>query len=84
MQKEQYELITKQELTKDRLERAEKLTYLLEDEGKRWAITVKELEIELTNLVGDVFLSAACISYCGPFTGIFRQQLQTDWHEKSY
>ena len=83
MQKEQYELITKQELTKDRLERAEKLTYLLEDEGKRWAITVKELEIELTNLVGDVFLSAACISYCGPFTGIFRQQLQTDWHEKA-
>jgi hypothetical protein len=31
------------ELTKARLERAEKLTYLLKDEGERWVVSVADL-----------------------------------------
>ena len=53
------------ELTKARLERAEKLTHLLKDEGERWVVSVADLQVEVKNLTGDVFLSAACISYCG-------------------
>ena len=30
-------------------------------------------------LVGDVFLSAACISYMGAFTGAYRQKLVGSW-----
>lgn len=60
------------ELTKARLIRAEKLTTLLKDEGERWVVSVADLNVEVKNLTGDVFISAACISYCGPFTGVYR------------
>ena len=33
-------------------------------------------------LVGDVFLSAACIAYYGAFPGDFRQELLSGWVEK--
>ena len=52
--------------------RAEKLVVLLADEGVRWKETVATLEVEIENLVGDVFLSCACISYFGGFTGGYR------------
>ena len=67
------------EQTKKRLQRAEALTSLLADEGKRWIETVKDLEIEIVNLIGDVFISSAQISYCGPFTGQFRNILVQKW-----
>ena len=70
------------ELTKARLERAEKLTKLLGDEGKRWLESVGILNIEIVNLVGDCFLSSGIINYCGPFTGPFRITLLNDWYNK--
>jgi hypothetical protein len=33
-------------------------------------------------LVGDVFISAACIAYLGPFTGAFRADLIRTWIAK--
>lgn len=52
-----------------RMTRAEKLVVLLKDEGIRWKETVAVLEDEINKLIGDVFLSCACISYFGGFTG---------------
>lgn len=26
-------------------------------------------------LIGDIYISASCIAYYGPFTGIYRQEL---------
>ena len=40
------------------------------EEGIRWKETVEIIEKEKVNIIGDVFLSTAIISYCGPFTGI--------------
>lgn len=73
------ELSNNIELTKARLDRSEKLTLLLAEEGKRWVQSIKTLEVDLENVVGDVFLSAGCMSYNGPFTGQFRQELLTKW-----
>ena len=67
------------ELTEARLIRAQKLITLTADESKRWAETVQSLDKEIENLIGDVFLSAAAISYNGPFTGIYRADLMTKW-----
>ena len=65
-----------------RMGRAEKLVVLLKDEGIRWKETVAILEDEINKLIGDVFLSCACISYFGGFTGIYRNELTTKWcHE---
>jgi hypothetical protein len=62
----------KVDLTRKRLERAGKLTSGLADEGVRWQATADQLQTQTELLVGDVFLSAACIAYYGAFTGSYR------------
>jgi dynein heavy chain len=55
------------------LQRAEKLVVGLADESKRWAGTVKVLEVDLVNLIGNVLLAAGYISYVGTFTAKYRE-----------
>ena len=62
-----------------RMKRAEKLVVLLADEAVRWKETVESLEIEIEQLVGNVFLSCACISYFGAFTGVYRKRMTENW-----
>mmetsp|Transcript_55662 Transcript_55662/g.125197 ORF Transcript_55662/g.125197 Transcript_55662/m.125197 type:complete len:1244 (+) Transcript_55662:3-3734(+) len=66
-------------LTKARLARADILTVGLADEGVRWRGTVEKIRDDIINLTGDVFLSAACISYYGPFTGVYRAEIVENW-----
>lgn len=54
---------------------------LTADESVRWKQTVEVLEGELENLFGDVFLCVAGISYNGPFTGVYRDELIKVWGE---
>ena len=61
--------------------RAEKLVVLLADEGIRWKSTVETITEQIILLVGNVFLSCACISYFGAFTGQYRQKLVKQWVE---
>ena len=51
----------------------------LADEHVRWQETVATLDEKILNLIGDVFISAACISYYGPFTGTYRSEMVSDW-----
>merc|ERR1711871_1790712 len=67
------------QLTGNRLMRAEKLTVGLADEQVRWAESVKTLGASIDNLVGDIFISSACISYYGPFTGVYRDEMVSKW-----
>lgn len=60
------------DLTRLRLDRAGKLISGLADEGVRWQATADQLQSQTELLVGDVFLSAACIAYYGAFTGSYR------------
>jgi len=55
--------------------RANKLVVLLKDEGVRWKETIENIGEEIRMLVGNVFLSCACISYFGPFTGTYRVEM---------
>lgn len=70
------------DLTQLRLVRAEKLTTGLADEHKRWGSNIDILDTKIKKLIGDAFISAACISYYGPFTGVFRNILTSRWLEK--
>ena len=65
-----------------RMGRAEKLVVLLADEGVRWKQTVENISVEIEQLVGNVFLSCACISYTGAFTGVYRQKMVSKWVEQ--
>lgn len=67
--------------SKKRMMRAEKLVILLKDEGVRWKQTVESIAGEIERLIGNVFISCACISYFGGFTGEYREQLVSQWVE---
>lgn len=54
-----------------RLVNASTLMRLLGGEGERWKVTVEELNRDMEKLAGNVFISAASISYMGPFSVLF-------------
>jgi len=78
-QKERLEAEAK--LTEDRLVRAGKLTSGLADEQVRWKESVKTLDAQITKLVGDVLIAAGSVSYLGPFTGAYRDEILAGWVE---
>jgi len=65
----------------NRMIRANKLVVLLKDEGIRWKESVDTIGGDIERLIGNVFLSCACISYFGPFTGTYREVMVADWVE---
>jgi len=73
MQEEKARLEAEMAKCNGRMGRAEKLVVLLADEGIRWKETVGSLQDEIERLVGNIFLSSACISYFGAFTGSYRE-----------
>ncbi|PVD36438.1 hypothetical protein C0Q70_03422 [Pomacea canaliculata] len=68
--------------TAARLKRASKLTTALADEQIRWQESVENFEKMIGNVVGDVFVAAACVAYYGAFTSIYRQELVTAWTQQ--
>lgn len=63
---------------KTKIELARRLVSSLGGETERWATGVKTLREEKYNLVGDVLVASAFLSYVGPFTKTFREQLVKD------
>jgi dynein heavy chain len=56
----------------DQLGLANRLTNGLADENKRWNLNVVTMKEERTTMIGDALISAAFVSYIGPFNYIFR------------
>lgn len=48
----------------------------------RWGEKVEEYEAQIGNVVGDVFIAAACIAYYGAFTSTYREKLVVGWSQK--
>jgi dynein heavy chain len=40
------------------------------------------LEAQSANILGNTFISAACVAYLGAFTRNYRNELISDWIEK--
>ena len=80
---EKQRLIDESQLTRDRLVRANLLTSGLSSEGVRWKASVLQFDAQITALLGDVLLSAACISYFGAFTGTYRVEMVKLWLDKA-
>ncbi|MCJ8749245.1 hypothetical protein PDJAM_G00174240 [Pangasius djambal] len=66
-------------LTKARLSRSGKLTSALADERVRWQESIALFELEINNVIGNVFIGAACVAYYGAFTSHYRQLLIEQW-----
>eukprot|EP01064_Diplonema_japonicum_P034643 TRINITY_DN7253_c0_g4_i1.p1 TRINITY_DN7253_c0_g4~~TRINITY_DN7253_c0_g4_i1.p1 ORF type:complete len:4646 (+),score=1368.52 TRINITY_DN7253_c0_g4_i1:87-14024(+) len=61
--------------TKKRMDAANGLIDALSGERERWTTQSNEFKERVRKLVGDVALSCAFISYCGPFNAEFRHTL---------
>ncbi|XP_073413059.1 dynein axonemal heavy chain 3-like [Dendrobates tinctorius] len=66
-------------MTKLKLNRAEKLINGLGGEKQRWRGVAIQLEDTYQNIVGDMLLSAGIVAYLGPFTAEFRQDILKCW-----
>ncbi|KAJ3395883.1 Dynein heavy chain 1, axonemal [Lobulomyces angularis] len=73
------ELSRKVEECNVKLSRAGKLIFGLGGEKQRWATTVDQLDIKISNIVGDILLAGGAIAYLGPFTAEYRSDLVKDW-----
>ena len=73
------QLLEKMEETTKRLARANKLTTALGDEQIRWTESVAKLNEQIISLVGNSFISSACIAYFGAFTSVYRAKLVERW-----
>jgi dynein heavy chain len=62
----------------DKLDLAQRLVDGLADENTRWKNNVQTFKKEKLSTIGDALLSAAFVSYIGPFTSAFRQELWAD------
>uniref|UniRef100_A0A6Q2Z4C9 Dynein, axonemal, heavy chain 6 n=1 Tax=Esox lucius TaxID=8010 RepID=A0A6Q2Z4C9_ESOLU len=69
-------------LTEARLARAGKLTAALGDEQVRWQESMEMFRQEIGNVVGNVFIAAACVAYYGAFTMHYRQLLVDQWRAR--
>ncbi|XP_064605237.1 dynein axonemal heavy chain 3-like isoform X2 [Liolophura sinensis] len=78
--KEKQNLENNIELTKVKIERAEKLISGLGGERDRWTQNIKELSETFDNVVGDVLLSASVVAYLGPFILSYRQECLREWY----
>jgi dynein heavy chain len=72
-------LSAKIEDSQKKLDRANQLINLLSGEQDRWNKDVINFKKQLENLIGDSLIAAGAISYCGPFTSLYRSKLESDW-----
>lgn len=61
------------------IDRGDKLVNGLQGEKSRWEAQIIELDDQYLKLIGDSILSAAFMSYCGPFPSEYRDELITNW-----
>lgn len=78
-QEDQSRLRAQATVTEARLARATQLLSALADEGKRWQKASTDMHDSMKLLIGDTFISAACVTYFGAFTTSFRQELLNSW-----
>merc|ERR1719326_2809005 len=75
---EKEELTAQAEEMKIKLERAEKLMSGLAGEKGRWEISLGGFDAQQDNLFGDCVVSAAFMSYAGPFGASYRENLVSE------
>ncbi|CAG5135432.1 unnamed protein product, partial [Candidula unifasciata] len=67
------------ELTKVKIDRANKLISGLGGEKDRWTKNVEQFNATYDNIIGDVLLSSGVVAYLGPFILDYRQECIQEW-----
>ena len=62
-----------------RLDNAESLLNALSSENQRWDEGLRKVQASRVNLAGDALMAALFLTYAGPFTRRYRDELVTNW-----
>ena len=62
-----------------KIDTGEKLVSNLSGEKERWEASLRDYDIQFEKLIGDCIISAFIISYYGPFTSEYRDNLMILW-----
>ena len=62
-----------------KIDTGEKLVSNLSGEKERWEASLRDYDIQFEKLIGDCIISASIISYYGPFTSEYRDNLMILW-----
>eukprot|EP01060_Flectonema_neradi_P033948 TRINITY_DN5821_c0_g1_i1.p1 TRINITY_DN5821_c0_g1~~TRINITY_DN5821_c0_g1_i1.p1 ORF type:complete len:4165 (+),score=795.81 TRINITY_DN5821_c0_g1_i1:69-12563(+) len=81
-EKEQEQLKRDVQNTEVKLERAARLIDGLMGEKINWKETVRLMELRENTLIGDVLCASGQVSYAGPFTAGYRQELLDQWNHQ--
>ncbi|XP_064811633.1 dynein axonemal heavy chain 6-like [Oncorhynchus masou masou] len=76
---ERQDLGRRKERTMNRVQRAASLISAMSNEKDRWEKAVCDLDNKLQHIVGDVMVSSAFITYCGPLTADYRKAMVKKW-----
>ncbi|CAB3253984.1 unnamed protein product [Arctia plantaginis] len=71
------------DLCSTKLQRAEQLIGGLGGEKARWTELAHQLQVLLSNIIGDVLLAAGCIAYLGPYTVNYRKDIVVVWNKRA-
>ncbi|XP_058804505.1 dynein axonemal heavy chain 1-like [Phymastichus coffea] len=80
MEEKKAELERQKQLCEDRMLRAVRLISGLAGEKIRWIDSVEHFKIGLTNVIGDILISAGAVAYLTPFTDTYRENLRSSWY----
>ncbi len=58
------------------------MTNLLKDEGLRWSTLIEGFKTLILEIPGEAFLASIYLSYLGPYTGEYRQEIYSFIIEK--
>jgi dynein heavy chain len=78
---EKNKVLAQAETTQQKIDLVHRLVNGLSSEAVRWKESVGDLQRSNSTLLGDVLLTSAFISYVGPFTKKYRQDLMDKWNK---
>ena len=80
-ERELNEAVTNETNCKNKLSLARRFIGALGSSSERWTINIQEYNAQLEVMIGDVLISSAFVSYCGPFPKKYREGIKASFFE---
>ena len=80
-ERELNEAVTNETNCKNKLSLARRFIGALGSSSERWTINIQEYNAQLEVMIGDILISSAFVSYCGPFPKKYREGIKASFFE---
>ena len=80
-EKELNDAVTNETNCKNKLSLARRFIGALGSSSERWTLNIQEYNAQLDVIIGDILISSAFVSYCGPFPKKYREGIKASFFE---